>query len=428
MSNKEKQYDVVVWGATGFTGRLVCEYLLTHYGVSEKLSWAMAGRSESKLKALRTELVQWNSKAESIPILLGDSFDLGSLQAIAAQTKVVCTTVGPYLDYGSAMVETCINEGTDYCDLTGETPFIRKMMDTFHQAASDKGRRIVHCCGYDSIPSDLGCMLVQREAISRHGVPCQSVKLYVRKAKGGLSGGTMASMLGFVERAARDRGILSILGDPYSLNPKGTWRGPDGRDQQTVEWDEDVERWTGPFVMAGINTRVVRRSNWLLGLEYGEDFRYGEVSVVGKGMSGRVRGELMRMGLGLFTAAVAIKPSRWMLQKTVLPAPGEGPNRETRENGFFLFGVLGKGIDKEGKPFVVKGKVSGDKDPGYAGTAIMLGEAAVCLAQDGAELPDRYGIITPASAMGGVLMERLRAAGMVFDIVNDAAPERSSEG
>ena len=428
MNNNDKRYDVVVWGATGFTGRLVCEYLATHYSVGTKaLRWAIAGRSESKLKALRNDLLLWDEGADSLPILLGESFDVESLTAIAEQTRVVCTTVGPYLDYGAALVEACIKGGADYCDLTGETPFIRKMVDKFHQSAADSGRRIVNCCGYDSIPSDLGCLMVQRAAKERYGASCREVKLYVKRSKGGVSGGTIASMLGFVERAATDKSITSVLGDPYALNPRGTWRGNDGSDQQSVEWDEDVNRWTGAFLMAGINTRIVRRSNWLLEMEYGEGFRYGEVSIVGRGFRGRAQGEMMRGAMGIFGALVAVSPTRWLLKKTVLPAPGEGPNREEREAGFFHFELRGKGTDTEGSPFVMTGQVKGDKDPGYAGTARMLSEAAVCLALDADTLPKRFGMLTPASSMGDVLIERLRAAGMTFSVLDDEGEESHDE-
>ena len=427
-NNKGRRYDVVVWGATGFTGRLVCEYLATHYGVGKgALRWAIAGRSEEKLLALRKDLVRWSPEAGSLPILVAESFDLESLTAMANETKVVCTTVGPYLDYGSALVEACIKGGADYCDLTGETPFIRNMMDQFHTEATESGRRIVHCCGFDSIPSDLGCLMVQNEALRRYGVPCTEVKLYVRKTKGGVSGGTIASMLGFIERAATDRDITKVLLDPYALNPIGSWRGTDRGDQQSVEWDEDIRRWTGAFIMAGINTRVVRRSNLLLDLLYGEAFRYSEVSILPRGLSGRIHGELMRLGAGVFTAAVGVGPTRWLLKKTVLPAPGEGPSREARESGFFSFGLLGKGIDKEGNFFTLDGRVKGDKDPGYAGTARMLGESAVCLALDREVLPERFGITTPAAAMGEVLMERLKAVGMTFEVRDGVSGEVGDE-
>jgi short subunit dehydrogenase-like uncharacterized protein len=367
--------------------------------------------------------VSWNKDAASLPVLLGDSFKLESLVEIARQTKVVCTTVGPYLDYGSDLVEACIKGGADYCDLTGETPFIRNMIDQFHEAATDEGRRIVHCCGFDSIPSDLGCMMVQNEARSRYGAPCTQVMLYVKKTRGGVSGGTIASMMGFIERARTDKNITRVLLNPYALNPEGTWQGSDGGDQQSVKWDEDIARWTGPFIMAGINTRVVRRSNWLRGLEYGEDFRYGEVSILPEGLSGRLQGELMRVGMGAFAGAVAFKPTRWFLKKTFLPAPGEGPNRAERESGFFNLGLIGKGTDAEGRPFRLKGSVVGDKDPGYAGTARMLSESALCLALEKDSLPERFGITTPAAAMGEALLRRLREAGMTFEVSVDGEKE-----
>jgi short subunit dehydrogenase-like uncharacterized protein len=407
-----REFDVVLWGATGFTGELVAEYLLAEYGVGGDLRWALAGRNQSKLEALKGRLVERDAQAAGLSMVAADSHDLASLKAMASRTKVVCTTVGPYLAYGLDLVEACIDEGAHYCDLTGETPFIRKIIDRWHDKAEAAGVKIVNSCGFDSIPSDLGCLVVQEHAIASHGQPLDCVKYYLGKTRGGMSGGTVASMLGIVEQAS-DPELRRVLLDAYALNPKGAARGPDKYDQQDVRWDEDINGWTGPFVMAGINTRIVRRSNALMDFRYGEQFRYNEVQSFPKGKKGKKMASRMRLGIGLFLGLAAIAPTRWLLKKTILPAPGDGPSREERENGCFYVTLVGKGSNAQGADVKVKGEVISDLDPGYAGTARMLAETAVCLAKD-ENLPDASGILTPSVAMGMPLVDRLRAKGMTF--------------
>ncbi len=408
----EREFDVVIWGATGFTGELVAEYLLAHYGVGDGLRWALAGRNPSKLSAVKQRLTARDAKASALPTIVADSHDLPSLKALAARTSVVCTTVGPYMAYGFELVQACVEEKASYCDLTGETPFIRKVIDTWQEAAAAAGVKIVHSCGFDSVPSDLGCLVLQEYAIATHGQPCTSVKYYLGKTRGGLSGGTIASMLGIVEQAT-NKELRRVLLDAYALNPKGSPRGPDKYDQQDVRWDDDIDAWTGPFVMAGINTRIVRRSNALMDFRYGEQFSYNEVQSFPKGSRGKRRAAMLRLGIGGFMGLAAIPATRWLLKKTVLPAPGEGPSREERDNGCFHVTFVGKGEDTSGKAIEVRGTVTSDLDPGYAGTARMLAETAVGLAKDEG-LPELTGILTPASALGMVLVERLRAKGMEF--------------
>ena len=408
----EREFDVVIWGATGFTGELVAEYLLAHYGVGGNLSWALAGRNSSKLDAVQQRLSARDTKASALPIIIADSHDLQSLKALASRTRVVCTTVGPYMAYGFELVQACVEEGTNYCDLTGETPFIRKVIDGWQDKAEAADVKIVHSCGFDSVPSDLGCLVVQEYAIATHGQPCSKVKYYLGKTRGGFSGGTIASMLGIVEQAS-NKELRRVLLDAYALNPKDSPRGPDKYDQQDVRWDDDIGGWTGPFVMAGINTRIVRRSNALMDFRYGEQFSYNEVQSFPKGKKGKRRASMLRLGIGGFMGLAAIPLTRWLLKKTVLPAPGEGPSRQERDNGCFHVTFIGKGEDADGKSIEVRGKVTSDLDPGYAGTARMLAETAVALAQDEG-LPERAGILTPASALGMVLVERLRAKGMEF--------------
>lgn len=411
-----RRFDVVIWGATGFTGRLVAEHLCERYGVGGDLRWAIAGRNEAKLEAVRDELKAIDAAASELPIVLGDSFDEASLRELAASTQVVCTTVGPYLRYGSKLVAACVAEGTDYCDLTGESPWIRQMIDRHHDAAQEAGCRIVHCCGFDSIPSDIGAFVLQREARARFGKPMHKVRLYVGPTRGGFSGGTVASMMEIVDQA-RDPQVRRVLFDPYALNPPGERRGPDGRDPATVSWAPDVDAWRAPFLMGPINTRVVRRSNALLDHAYGRDFKYQEYMTLPGTTQGWVMAQAITLGIGAVLTMAAIPATRWLLESFVLPAPGEGPSQQEREAGFFKATMVGKGENEEGRPVEVRVRIHGERDPGYGATARMLGEAAVCLAHDRDALPERAGILTPASAMGDALVERLEAnAAVTFKV------------
>jgi len=411
MTNSERNYDIVVFGATGFTGRLVAEYLLERYGCGGELRWAMAGRSMDKLEQVRAELQPGDT---DIPLLVADSGSLDDMLELAGETRVVCTTVGPYALYGSTLVEACARQGTHYCDLTGETQWMRKMIDKHQATAEASGARIVHTCGFDSIPSDLGVLFLQDAMLSRHDVPACHVKYRTVKFAGGFSGGTVASLINVMEEASKDRGLRKLLADPYALNPKGAPRGKDVNDQISAIYDEDFHRWTLPFVMAAINTRVVRRSNALLGHPWGVDFSYDEAVLAPPGQ-GALKSKLAAAAMTASTASMAITPLR-NLAKRFLPAPGEGPTKEQREKGFFDIALYGVHPTDRNKDMIVR--VTGDRDPGYGSTSKMLSEAAVCLAKD--ELGCGGGIWTPASAMGQTLIKRLVAnAGLTFDITDE---------
>ncbi len=408
MTAKGRDFDVVVWGSTGFTGRLVAEYLLGQYGVDGDLKWAMAGRDPRKLREVRAGL---GERADGIPLLTADSHDPESLDALACRTAVICSTVGPFAKHGSALVAACAGSGTDYCDITGEVQWIRKMIDAHESTARRSGSRIVHCCGFDSIPSDLGTMFTHGQMARLHGGPCEQVKLRVRRMKGAFSGGTVASLLNALDEARNDQETRRVMGNPYGLNPTDEQSGPDGPDQSNVRWDEDVDSWTAPFVMAAINTRVVRRSNALLDFAWGRDFRYDEAVLTGPGPAGWVRAASMTATLGAFLAAASVGPARSLMNRLFLPQPGEGPDKEAREKGYFDILLVGKRGDD-----VVRTRVRGDRDPGYGATCRMLGESAVCLALDSLDTPG--GSWTPASAMGQNLIGRLAAnAGMSFQVI-----------
>ncbi len=411
--DRSRPLDIIVWGATGFTGQLVAEYLWRTRADGE-LRLGLAGRNQTKLEALRDRLCQIDPAAADLPIVLADSHDRASLDAMAARAEVVCTTVGPYARHGKPLVAACVEQRTDYCDLTGETTFIRSMIDEHHEAARRRGCRIVCCCGFDSIPSDIGTAMIQAAMQRRHGVPAVEVKLALARSRGSASGGTVASMLEMVRTLQRDPDARALMADPYGLNPATERQGPDGRDRLGAFFDADLDGWMGPFFMAPVNTRVVRRTNALGGYPYGRDFRYLECARYPRGVRGLLSAWGLALGIGGFLLAINLPPTRALLTRFVLPSPGQGPSEAQREAGYYEFELFARGEGPDGP--VLRGRVAGHKDPGYGATAVMLGEAARCLAIDGPTLDTPGGVLTPAAAMGEALLPRLRHAGLVFEI------------
>ena len=412
-----REIDVLLYGATGFTGQLVAEHLARR-AADEGLAWALGGRSRAKLEQVRAHLAATDEALAALPLLIADSKDRAALDAIVARTKVVLTTVGPYTQYGLELARSCAAHGTSYCDLTGESNFVRRVIDECHADAKRTEARIVHCTGYDSIPSDLGTHLAFDFAQQRFGEGLQWVKCFTGRTKGAVSGGTVASMIAIAETAKNDREVRRILLDPHGLDPVRPPRSKDPveQDQRSARFDPDLDRWTAPFVMAAINTRIVRRSHALLrdedGKGYGPAFKYNEAMGLGRGAKGFATAAAITAGIGGFFAAVSFGPSRKALARAVLPKPGEGPSRDAIENGHFEMHVLA--LTESGKR--LRGRVAGNSDPGYGETAKMIGESAICLAKDGARLMPRYGVLTPATAMGMRLVERLRKVGMTFDM------------
>nr|MBS0037182.1 saccharopine dehydrogenase NADP-binding domain-containing protein [Saprospiraceae bacterium] len=392
----DRKYQIVLWGASGFTGKLVCEYLHEKYGGTD-LRWAVAGRNKKRLEDLKREL-----GCPGVPVLLADSFRKDLLVEMASQTEVVISTVGPYALYGSTLIEACIESGTDYCDLSGEVHWMREMIDRWQEKAVRSGVRVVHCCGFDSIPSDLGVLYMQKKAVEKTGQPFKNISMRVRSAKGGLSGGTFASMFNIREEAEKNREIYKVIMRRYSLNPDPEWDGPDARDLKKVEYDKVAKSWVSPFIMATINTRIVRRSHALSDFPYGRDFTYDEAIWCGPGWRGKLRGWMYILPLGIVRAA---KPGSllYKILQYFIPKPGQGPSREKIEKGYFKLYFFG--TDRNGKHW--KGSLSGKRDPGYGATARMLAESAVCLALDREETPRAAGFLTPATAMGFTLIDRL---------------------
>ncbi len=404
-----REFDLIVWGATGFTGELVVEYLVAQYGVGESarsgLRWAIAGRNEAKLKAVRDRWVAPEER-DQLPLIIADSSDADSLASMVRSTRVICTTVGPYAKYGTPLVAACVEAGTHYCDLTGEVQWMARVIPEYHAAAVASGARIVHCCGFDSVPFDMGVWYAQQVMHERHGVYADRVKGRVRSTKGGASGGTIASMLNMMEEAGRDPSIRRQVGNPYVLYPSGVAPGLDGGDQRGALYDEDFQQWTSPFIMAAINTRVVRRSNALLGFPWGKDFRYDE-SLLNRSAA-QARLAVAAGGAGMLTLAMG--PTRQLAQR-FLPKPGEGPSREARAAGSYVIEFLA--MDSEDRSRDTRVRVTGDMDPGYGSTSKMLAEAAVCLAQDNAAVGG--GFWTPASGLSQPYLDRLQKnAGVAF--------------
>lgn len=389
--NPAAEFDIIVYGASGFTGRLVAEYLAKRYDVGGAVRWAMAGRSLEKLAAVRDEI---GAPAET-PLVTADADDPDSLAAMVGRTKAVLTTVGPYQLYGSALVAACAKAGTDYLDLCGEPAWMRQMIDAHEAEAKASGARIVFSCGFDSIPFELGVWFLQDAAKAKLGGPVSRVKGRVRGMKGGFSGGTAASLKATMAAAARDPSIIALLKNPFSLTPG--FQGPEQPSGNRPMLDEDFGVWAAPFVMAAINTRNVHRSNTLLGRPYGDDFVYDEMMLTGPGEQGQKIAEAIAGGAGGLGGEGG-------------PKPGEGPSEEERETGFY--DVVFLGLSPAGR---VQVSVKGDRDPGYGSTSKMITEAAVCLVTEATDVPG--GIWTPGAAMERKLVDRLEAnAGLKFEV------------
>jgi len=409
----DRKFHVLLWGATGYTGAIVAEYFAKN--APKNLKWGIAGRDSAKLEKVKASLIPIDPQLKDLEIIIANSNNEASVGELVKQTRVILTTVGPYAKYGNSLVEACVKHKTDYVDLTGELPWIRSIVDKYHQQAMQNGVLIVTCCGFDSIPSDLGTFLVVDYMKKKYNKNAAEVKNVLLKMKGGVSGGTIASMMDMLENVPRDE--LKKSRDPYYLAPGGQ-RGPDQREFPfKFAYDNVINAWTTPFVMATLNTRVVRRSNHLLNNAYGDGFSYTECA--------QAKGFFMGLIFTIIYAVVMIllvfAPTRSLL-KRILPSPGEGPSQKDRETGFFKFLVYGTTQSEKGeKSETVKAEVIGVQDPGYGETAKMISESAICLALQRDQLTGiQGGICTPASAMGMTLIERLRKAGMTFKITSPA--------
>lgn len=408
----EAQYDFVVFGATSFVGKILCQYLIENYRNDSDIKWAMAGRSRAKMDALKQEL---GSKAKNIPQIVADASDENSLREFVGNTKVVISTVGPYALYGEPLVKACAELGTDYCDLTGEVQWIRRMLTKYEEIAKNSGARIVHSCGFDSIPSDLGVYFLQQHSLGKYGESCHTVKMRVKEVKGGASGGTVASAVNLTEEASKDKGLLRELADPYSICPDNTVKNPQPQDLVFACRESEFNSWVGPFVMAGINTRMVHRSAAIAGQPYGNHFYYNEGVLTGAGIKAFLKAQVLALGsLAFFNALTYIGPVRRFFAKHIAPQPGEGPSPQEQHDGYYDFRF--HGTTESGK--AVQVKVTGDRDPGYGSTSKILAEAGICLAKDFPKEETVGGFWTPATMFGNTLIKRLEAnAGLTFEVI-----------
>ncbi len=402
-----RSFDVVVFGASGFTGKLVARYFARQVGAAGRVRWAIAGRSREKLEAVRRELARIDPDATRLPILVAQSADAASLRALARQTRVICSTVGPFTLHGTKLVEACLEERTHYCDITGEVQWIREMARKHHERATAQNTRIVHSCGYDSVPSDLGAFVAQSCAIEQSGQPARVLRCVLSGSAAGFSGGTFASMMAAFEQAKSDPSVDAILRDPFALCPDPGLPTGSRYEQHGPARAKDFDTFTAPFMLSVGNTRIVHRSNALLEFRYGLDFSYDESMRTGRGVRGALLSGGISLGMAVAERAIKVSTTRTLLSK-VLPKPGEGPSEEARRGAHFRLDFRGE--LPNGK--VVTAEVSAQGDPGYDETAKMVSECALSLALDG-DIAGALtgGVLTPASAFGSRLADRLRAAG-----------------
>lgn len=415
--NTNKEFDMVVFGATSFVGQILCRYLVHEY-TEPNFTWVMAARSENKLNELKSSL---GEKAADIPLIVADSQDESAMVSMCQRTEVIVSTVGPYALYGDKLVKACVETGTDYCDLTGEVQWVKRMIDRHEDEAKQSGARIVNCCGFDSIPSDLGVKFLQEQAIERFGSYCSEIKMRVKSMKGGASGGTIASGINARKEAANDPEVQAQMRDWYSICPKPHNNAARQR-MVGVEYDEDFRSWAAPFIMAAVNTRVVLRSNALRTDAYAEKFVYDEAMLTSDGKGGEKKARKLGRQAIMAGVVISIPPLRWLASKFLLPKPGEGPSPKQQEEGFFDIRFHGR-TDK-GDTIMVK--VTGDRDPGYGSTAKMLSQAAISLHRAVDKQATGGGFWTPASIFDKDLMQRLQNhAGFEFAVLesNHGEPE-----
>ncbi len=408
-SNDPREFDIVIYGSTGFTGRLVVEYLVKRYGVGGDLRWAVAGRNPAKLELVKEEL----GAPASLPIIVADASDARSVEAMAARTRAVLTTVGPYQLYGEPLVAACAAAGTDYVDLCGEPGWMAEMIAKYQDKAKVSGARIVFSCGFDSIPFDLGVWFLQDQARQRFGAPLPCVHGRVRNMKGGFSGGTIASLLATLEASQRDPSLPTKLANPFLLTPgfAGPAQPPDDKPLP----DKATGVWAASFIMATINTKNVHRTNFLLNHAYGADFTYDEMMLTGPGEEGAKRARKLDQASRTQSAMLGFAPTRALLRRFALPKPGQGPSKVERETGSYDVLFVGEGADGR----TLRAGVKGDRDPGYGSTSKMIAESAICIARDVSRAETPGGVWTPGSAMAGKLIERLRQnAGLTFSLEN----------
>lgn len=416
-------YDFVIFGATSFVGQILTRNLIKEYNADNEhnqVNWAIAGRNENKLKALRESL---GTAAADLPIIIADASDGKALTQLCNTTRAVISTVGPYALYGEPLIKACTDTGTSYCDLTGEKQWLKKMLDRYSDTAEQSGAMIVNCCGFDSIPVDFGVYYLQQQARQLFKQPCIEVKMRVKAIKGGISGGTLASVLNLITEAAGNKALRRELRDPYSLCPPSPQKRPRLFSVSKPCFDQHYHSWVAPYLMDSIDTPIVLRSNALNQETGSQHFAYHEGVLTGSGAKGLFSAWLTTLGLGAFVSIASIKPLRNLL-KRFLPAPGEGPSPEAQEKGFYKLSFWGKTANGQ----TLQVMVTGDRDPGYGSTAKILAQAGLCLAKDYDQFSRGGGFWTPSVLFGDLLLERLKKnSGLSFDTVTHSGPVSTSK-
>jgi short subunit dehydrogenase-like uncharacterized protein len=426
--------DLMVFGATGFTGQRVVRHLLERSAAPSgepSVRWGMAGRDLAKLEAVRVRL----GAPDGVPLVRADIGDPASLKAMVRATRVVLTTVGPYTHYGEPLVVACVEAGTDYVDLCGEPAWMARMIEKYGARARDTGARILFSCGFDSVPFDLGVVFAQEEAAVRLGEPLVAVHGRVHRVRGSLSGGTLASLMASVDGARADAQVRQLMGNPFALTPG--FRGaqqPRLRRPTRDPWSPDRREWMTPFLMAGINTKSVHRTQFLRGHPGGEAFQYDEMQRTGPGVSGMLQAWGIHLGLRVFITLLALAPTRAILQRFLLPAPGQGPESQegagagAGAGGFYDLRFHGETAGRR----TIAVRVGADEDPGYRSTGRMIAECAILLARDaeaggapGARPRVPGGIWTPGAALGMDLVAVLQGHAKIrFEVLDEPAAGR----
>ncbi len=409
--NTETKYDLVIFGASSFVGQLLVKALGDAVKNERKVRWAIAGRSNQKLSSIRQSLIDTHDI--DVDILIADAADDEALKGLCKTTRVIVSTVGPFALYGEGLVRACCENGTDYCDITGEAHWILQMISKYQHAAAESGARIIHSCAFDSIPSDLGVLFTQQKANELLGQPCQEIHMRVIKMKGRLSGGTYASALNVAKDLSENPGLRKAVRSPYCLCPSEHPFTQRQTKHHHAEYEEQSDAWIAPFVMESINTRIVHRSNALLDNMYGKDFRYDEAIVTGNGRKGRKRASRTSYGLWLFGFFSAIPMFRAAMARWLLPKPGEGPSKEEQAQGYYELIFRGK-VPSIGN---IQCRLTGKKDPGYGASAMIVAQVGLCLAFDMEKAQPNGGFWTPASMLGDRLISRLQDhASLKFEI------------
>lgn len=410
---KKTKYDLVVYGATGFTGRLIVDYIIQEYGINNNdFSWAIAGRDKSSLSKIRGSYEFFDSKSKNIPIILADCEDLDSLDRMTSSCSIIISTVGPYLKYGSYLVESCVKNKTHYCDLTGEVQFIRQSIVKNDSKAKLNKVKVVHCCGFDSLPSDLGVQMLQSSSIKKFNEPCNYVTTYA-SARGGLSGGTFSSMINIFNHIKLNPDLKHIFKNPYCLDfNKDNHISVSRKSLKSIIWSKEEQGWLCPFIMSGINSRVVYKTNSISDFKYGTDFSYTEVSFFRKGIFGFLNACKLYLSLITLRIALSFTPLLSLLRLFYISKPGNGPSKEIMENGYFKMRIKGHTPNKDTSQVTV----FGNSDPGYSATAKMITESALALLLDEDKIPESFGVLTPASAIGPIVINRLKTKGITFTI------------